>query len=85
MLVKSIPEGTEGTPVLRNLVRNALQVNWNGRDQLSKQERSMFFDSRVMSVAQGVNPGHLRVMGWVEDAKGHVLAAAQSGCTPQGK
>ena len=38
-----------------------------------------------MSVAQGVNPGHLRVMGWVEDAKGHVLAAAQSGCTPQGK
>lgn len=82
VLVESIPEGTEGTPVARNLVRNALQVNWKVRDQLSKRERTRFFESRVMSVTQGVNPDHLRVMGWVEDAKGKVLAAAQSGCTP---
>jgi hypothetical protein len=85
VLVESIPEGTEGTPVARNLVRNALQVNWNGHNQLSKKERSRFFESRVMSVAQGVNPDHLRVMGWVEDVKGKVLVAAQSGCTPLAK
>jgi hypothetical protein len=85
VLVESIPQGTEGTPVARNLVRNALQVNWNGRDQLSKKERSRFFESRVMSLTQGVNPDHLRVMGWVEDANGKVLAAAQSGCTPLAK
>ena len=82
VMVESVPEGTEGTSVARNLVRNALQVNWNVRDKLSKKERSRFFESRVMSVAQGVQPDHLRVMGWVEDAKGKVLAAAQSGCTP---
>ena len=85
VLVESIPEGTEGTPVARNLVRNALQVNWNGHDRLSKRERSRFFESRVMSVSQGVNPDHLRVMGWVEDAKGQVLVAAQSGCATQVK
>ena len=82
VLVESVPEGTEGTLVARNLVRNALQLNWNQRDQLSKKERPQLFESRVMSVAQGVNPDNLRVMGWVEDAKGKVLAAARSGCTP---
>lgn len=85
VLVESVAEGTEGTPVARNLVRNALQLNWNGRDQLSKKARARLFESRVMSVAQGVNPDHLRVMGWVEDAKGQVLVAAQSGCAPQVK
>ena len=85
VLVESIPEGTEGTPVARNLVRNAVQVNWNERDQLSKKDHSQLFESRVMSVAQGVNPDHLRVIGWVEDAKRRVLTAAQSGCTPQSK
>ena len=85
VLVESIPEGTEGSKVARNLVRNALQINWNARDQLSKKERSRLFESRVMSVVQGVTPDQLRVMGWVEDAKGKVLAAAQSGCTPQVK
>ena len=83
VLVESVPAGTEGTPVARNLVRNALQVDWNMRSQLSKQERARFSESRVMSVAQGVNPDHLRVIGWVEDAKRRVLTAAQSGCTPQ--
>ncbi|MES2362152.1 MAG: hypothetical protein V4646_10125 [Pseudomonadota bacterium] len=81
-LVESLPEGTEGTPVARNLVRNALQLNGDGRSQLSKKERSHFFESRVMSVAQGVNPDRLRVIGWLEDASGQVLTAAQSRCAP---
>lgn len=29
-LVESIPQGTEGTPIPRNLIRNVLQLNWNG-------------------------------------------------------
>lgn len=82
VLVESVPEGTEGTPVARNLVRNAVQLNWNRREKLSKKERGKLFESRVMSVAQGVKPEHLRVIGWVEDAKNKVLAAAESGCTP---
>lgn len=81
-LVETLPEGTEGTPVARNLVRNVFQSPWNVRNQLSKKEQSRFFESRVMSVAQGVHPDRLRVIGWVEDAKGQVLAAAQSRCAP---
>lgn len=81
-LVETLPEGTEGTPVARNLVRNVFQSPWNVRNQLSKKEQSRFFESRVMSVAQGVHPDRLRVIGWVEDARGEVVAAAQSRCMP---
>lgn len=79
-LVESIPEGTEGTPIPRNLIRNVLQLNWNDSNKLSKKERSRLIESRVMSVAAGVNPDKLYVIGWVEDAEGTVLAAAQSRC-----
>ncbi len=88
-LVETIPKGTEGTPVARNLVRNVVQPNWDGYKRLSKTEQktdvNRFFESRAMSVAQGVNPDNLRVIGWVEDAKGKVLVAAQSGCGVVGK
>jgi hypothetical protein len=79
-LVETLPAGTEGTPVTRNLVRNAFQVSWNGDQKLPKTGQNRFFDARSMSIAQGVNPDKLRVVGWVEDAKGQVLAAAQSRC-----
>jgi hypothetical protein len=79
-LVETLPAGTEGTPVTRNLVRNAFQVSWNGDQKLPKTAQNSFFDARSMSIAQGVNPDRLRVVGWIEDAKGHVLAAAQSHC-----
>ena len=79
-LVETLPAGTEGTPVVRNLVRNAFQVAWNGDQKLSKTNQNRFFDARSMSIAQGVNSDKLRVVGWVENAKGQVLAAAQSRC-----
>ena len=79
-LVESIPEGTEGTPIPRNLIRNVLQLNWKGVNKLSKKEHAGLIETRVMSVAAGVNPDNLQVIGWVEDSKGTVLAAAQSRC-----
>ena len=79
-LVETLPAGTEGTPVARNLVRNVFQAVWNGDKKTSKTNQSRFFDARSMSIAQGVNPDNLRVIGWIEDAKGQVLAAAQSRC-----
>ena len=83
VLVESLPAGTEGSPVARNLVRNAFQVAWNGGQNPSALDPNRFFDARSMSVAQGVNPDKLRVIGWVEDARGQVLAAAQSRCVSQ--
>jgi len=80
-LVETLPAGTEGSPVERNLVRNVIQVPWDGRKPPAKGAPNRFFDARSMSIAQGANPERMRVLGWVEDDKGRVLAAAQSRCT----
>jgi hypothetical protein len=80
LLVETIPAGTEGTPVERNLVRNALQPAWDEDRPLSKKERRRLFESRPMSIPEGADPKRLRVVGWVEDARGRVVAAAQSRC-----
>lgn len=79
-LVETLPAGTEGSPVERNLVRNVLSRNWDGRKQLSKDEQKRLFESRSMNIAPAANPDRLRVVGWVEDEKGQVLLAAQSRC-----
>ena len=80
-LVETLPAGLEGSPVERNLVRNVFQSNWNLRKALSKSEQDHWFDRRSMSVAEGVNPGRLKVIGWVQDDQGRILAAAQSLCS----
>jgi hypothetical protein len=82
VLVETIPAGTEGTPVPRNLVRNMLQPAWDGRSALSKSEQMRLFESRPMSIPAGANVERLRVVGWVEDARGHIRAIAQSRCAP---
>lgn len=79
-LVETLPPGTEGSPVERNLVRNLLQATWDGRKQLSKKELNHFMETRAMTIAPSANPNRLRVIGWVEDEKGQLLAAAQSRC-----
>lgn len=79
-LVETLPAGTEGSPVARNLVRNLLQSNWDGHRKLSKNEQNRFYEFRAMAFAPAANPNRLRVIGWVEDAKGRVIAAAQSRC-----
>ena len=89
LLVEEVPAGTDGAPVARNLVRNALLPSWNMHSQLlntkqhSRQLAPMparLYESRPMSIPTGTNPDHLRVVGWVEDANGRVLASAASVC-----
>jgi hypothetical protein len=83
VLVETLPAGAEGSNVERNLVRNVLTVPWDLRVQLLKPKQDGFkllFESRPMSLPQGVNPDRLRVVGWVQDAQGKVLATAQSRC-----
>ncbi len=79
-LVETVPAGTEGSPVARNLVRNVLHTIWDGRKPLLKTEQNRFFEVRSMNIAPGTNPGRLGVIGWVESEKGQVLMAAQSHC-----
>lgn len=84
-LVETLPAGTEGSPVERNLVRNVLTPAWNGQQTLSKKESQRLFESRPMNVPTGARPERLRVIGWVEDAQGRVLAIAQSRCAAPGQ
>jgi hypothetical protein len=82
-LVETLPAGTEGSPVSRNLVRNLFQPNWDGRKQLSKTEQNRFFERRSMRIAPGVDASRLRLIGWVENQTGQVVATAASQCVAQ--
>lgn len=82
LLVETVPAGTEGTPVARNLVRNAVRPAWDGGKPLSRQEQRRLFEARPMSIPEGAQPDRLSVVGWVEDARGNIRAIAQSKCRP---
>ena len=72
VLAEDIPAGVEGSPVSRLLVRNALVTSW------PTGQRTI--ESRPMSLPDGSNPDRLRVVGWVEDRWGRVIARAVSLC-----
>ncbi len=76
-LVETVPVGTEGTAVERNLVRNLLQVPWN-----NARPAPRLFESRPMQLAEGTKGERLRVIGWVQDAQGRIQGIAQSVCPP---
>jgi hypothetical protein len=84
-LVETVPPGTDGTPVERNLVRNLLVSMWNGDSLLLNSEQSRFFESRPISMPSGANPDRLRLVGWVQDTKGRITHMAQSRCSPPGR
>jgi hypothetical protein len=79
-LVEAIPAGAEGAAIPRNLVRHLLQVSWNMGSTLSKAKQRSFAEMRSMRIPDGAAPGRLRLIGWVQDAKGRMLAAAQTVC-----
>ncbi len=82
LLVETLPAGVEGTPVARNLVRNTLFLAWNQPDRVLKDGRQVFRELRPLNIPEGARPERLRVIGWVQDADGRVLSAAQSVCPP---
>lgn len=82
LLTETIPKGTADSPTERNLVRNMLIETWNvATDSKNTSEKQVLLTRRPLSISAGVNPDNLRVLGWVQDDKGRVLAAAQSKCT----
>jgi hypothetical protein len=85
VLVENLPSGTEGSPLPRNLIRNALQPLWNKDISLSNQEQMTFNDLRAMSLPEGTHPDRLQLLGWVQDAQGRVITAASSSCPPEDK
>ena len=77
LLVETLPAGSEGSPVERNLVRNAFVADWPA---VAKSPLPKRYELRPMQLAEGTRPERLRVVGWIEDAKGRLRAIAQSRC-----
>jgi hypothetical protein len=82
LLVETIAAGSDGTPIERNLVRNMLQAPWNGDSLLQKKKQISWLERRPLSIPEGADPQRLRVVGWLQDQRGRLLAAAQSACRP---
>ena len=80
-LIETLPAGTESSPVERNLVRNLLLSEWNGGARPLETKQNRFFEQRSMTIAPAADVSRLRVIGWVEDERGQLVAAAQSRCT----
>lgn len=76
LLLEHVPQGTADSPVERLLVRNMLQESWN------LGGKAPLLSRRPMSIPAGANPDNLRIVGWVQDAKGRILGMAQSRCVP---
>jgi hypothetical protein len=73
-LVETLPAGTEGSPLERQLVRGLFKTDWDRRQPGAVLSRSM-------AVSEGVNPERLSLVGWLENARGGLLTAVQSRCS----
>lgn len=69
LLVETLPRGTAGSPVERNLVRNAYVSATPGR-----------YEIRSMQIHEGARAQRLRLVAWLEDSHGRVGAIAQTRC-----
>ena len=80
ILVETLPVGTEGSPVARNLVRNVFQPPWD--QPLPKGRPARLRDGRAMQIHAGAQADRLRLVAVVEDARGRIRAIARSECPP---
>lgn len=80
LLVETVPAGVEGAQVEKNLVRNVLVSTWEQPDQRPAGGQASYRELRPLNVPEGAKPERLRLIGWVQDARGQVLSAAQSVC-----
>lgn len=80
LLVEAVPAGTDGTAVPRHIVRNMLQGTWGGQDKPTQGSVHRWMETRSMRIAEGTNAERLRMVGWVQDAGGRIVAVTQSVC-----
>lgn len=81
LLVESVPAGTDGTAVPRQIVRNLLQGSWTSGDlRPHAKTRPQWVETRSMRIPEGAQAERLSMVGWVSDAQGRTIAATQSVC-----
>ena len=76
LLVETLPAGTEGSPVARQLVRAAAEL----RPATRNGRPAALNETRALRVPEGAQHERLRLLGWVEDAQGRMRALAQTHC-----
>lgn len=81
LLVETVPAGSDGTPVARNLVRNVLISTWVEPDQQPHAGEYFFRELRPLNIPANARTERLRLIGWLQDAQGRLLTAVQSVCT----
>lgn len=82
VLVEAVPANSDGTAVSRSIVRNVLQGTWNEGNlkARTKTGSAHWMETRSMRIPDGARAERLRLVGWVQDAEGVLVAAAQSVC-----
>ncbi|QHJ00528.1 hypothetical protein GT347_22655 [Xylophilus rhododendri] len=76
LLIEDLPAGSAGATGARRLVRGALSVEHIALDAKGWSER------RSMHIPEGADPAKLRLVGWIADDRGRLIASAASHCTP---
>jgi hypothetical protein len=79
LLVEALPAGTEGSPVARLLVRNSLTLD------LPRPGQKPWHELRARRIPEGAKPERLQLLGWVQDARGHMMTISETVCenTPE--
>lgn len=78
LLVESLPAGTEGSPVARNLVRNVFRPDWAG----GAPDRRPLAEDRAMQIHEGARAERLRLVAILQDAHGQIRAISRTACSP---
>lgn len=77
VLVESLPAGTEGSPVARNLVRNVFRPEWN---QVLRRGPGGLSETRAMQIHEGARADRLRLVGLLQDSRGRIRAISRTEC-----
>ena len=78
LLVESLPAGTEGSPVARNLVRNVFRPDWGN---VMGRAPGLLAEDRAMQIHAGARADRLRLVAVLQDARGHIRAISRTACS----
>ena len=77
LLVESLPAGTDGSPVARNLVRNVVRPDWS---KVAGRPTGLLAEVRAMQIHEGARPERLRLVALLQDARGRIRAIGRTEC-----
>ncbi len=77
LLVETLPAGTEGSPVARNLVRNVFRPDWS---KVMRRAPGRLAEARAMQIHEGAKAERLRLVAVLFDSRGRIRAISRTEC-----